>query len=959
MNDRISKLLSRGILLAGLTVACGGFTACSDDYDLDDKGNFPSWLGESIYEELKNPNQEKLTGTFTNYLRLIDDLGYTEILSKTGSKTVFPANDEAFSRFFANNEWGVTKYEDLSNAQKKMLLYGSMLDNALLVEMFSNVSDGETAVTSGTAMKHTSGLNVIDTITHFYNRGEMPQNNTYWDRFAQKGIDLVMDATRPMLVHFTGEQLIQNNITTTGTNSDFEVVTGKTYSDENNAFVYRDPIIKKDVTCQNGYIQQVQDVLVPPGTIAEVLRNNGESNLFSRMLERFSVPFYTSSTTVSYNDYAQANNLPLIDSVYQKRFFSDRSQGEALKTDPNGNQVSYSLAFDPGWNAYTNGYNNANPLSDVCAIFAPTDKAMIDYFVNSGTGRSIITRYGKLPNTEANLAQNLDSIPINIVQTFVRDLMKPSFIDAVPSKFENVVHDGSGDMMGITLDDINKNSDGSYDVKIGDNGVAYMMNRVFVPDEWASVLGPLLHSSDKLVFYYLTQLGSTNAASNAQSVVNINFYAYLLSMKSNFALIAPNDKAFDKYYLDPTSLGHSNNQQRMIHFYLNKKSPYNFSASTWTYNPETGELSDSTKLSDNDASYQGIGSIISQIKDILNTHTIVLSEGETLGTDKYYISRSGAGIEYDGKTFRGGAQIDNGRPESNVVEKSTQTNGTTYVTDHIVEPATNSVWKVLNDNADRFQKFTDLCTGKAYNSELTKNEMLVFAGISTTKDPETQSVPANAYRIFTDENTANSGLDRSVYFFNSFNYTVYAPDDAAMDSAYSKGLPSWDDVAEVVAQGDQLDDGEEKSALKTKALAMIEEINDFIRYHFQDNSVFADKSSIRNAHYQTAYTNEVGVPVSIVLNRANNVITLTDASGATQTISASGNLLSNKMTRDFIFDSPARSASTISTSSFAVVHEINKPLCFNTSGTFDAWKNSAHAKVMAAKALKRLKHVRY
>lgn len=80
-------------------VLTGLMTSCVDKYEEVDAESKPSWLGESIYAELKNPNQEALTGSFNTYLRLVDDLGEAETLNKTGSKTVFPANDEAFERF--------------------------------------------------------------------------------------------------------------------------------------------------------------------------------------------------------------------------------------------------------------------------------------------------------------------------------------------------------------------------------------------------------------------------------------------------------------------------------------------------------------------------------------------------------------------------------------------------------------------------------------------------------------------------------------------------------------------------------------------------------------------------------------------------------------------------------------------------------------------------------------------
>ena len=96
-------------------------TSCIDKDEPVDSDHKPASLGGSIYEELKNPNPDHLTGTFKTYLRLVDDLNYSSTLSRTGSKTVFPANDEAFERFFQSNKWGVTSYEELSNSQKKLL----------------------------------------------------------------------------------------------------------------------------------------------------------------------------------------------------------------------------------------------------------------------------------------------------------------------------------------------------------------------------------------------------------------------------------------------------------------------------------------------------------------------------------------------------------------------------------------------------------------------------------------------------------------------------------------------------------------------------------------------------------------------------------------------------------------------------------------------------------------------
>ena len=172
-------------------VLAGVMASCIDKNEEVDADSKPTWLGESIYAELKNPSGHGLlTGTFTNYLRLIDDLGYDEVLSRTGSKTVFPANDEAFERFFKSNDWGVSSYDQLSEAQKKLLLYSSMLDNALLLGMLPNVSNGTNEVMKGAALKHATNVSITDTVQFIGGSGStevrpngMPANHQYWKQY--------------------------------------------------------------------------------------------------------------------------------------------------------------------------------------------------------------------------------------------------------------------------------------------------------------------------------------------------------------------------------------------------------------------------------------------------------------------------------------------------------------------------------------------------------------------------------------------------------------------------------------------------------------------------------------------------------------------------------------------------------------------------------------------------------
>ena len=940
MNYRFFELTKKALYGLCLAVISGGFLSCNDRFPLDDEGNYPSWLGSSVYEQLKNPNPEVLTGTFNNYVRLIEDMGYAETLGKTGSKTVFAANDEAFERFYANNAWGVRKYEDLTEAMKKQLLYSSMLDNAILVEMLSNVSYDATSVTPGIAMKHTTGANVIDTITFIPGPAGMPKNNSYWQKYFDKGINLVMDATRPMMVHFTAEQLTNNSITTRGENSDFEVITGTPYNDEeNSAYIFRNKIIKGDVTCKNGYIHQLQDVLVPPGNIAELIRTNGESFYFSRMLDRFSVPVYDAATTNNYNDFAQANGLPLIDSIFQKRYFSSRSQGSDLTVDPNGAIVKSVLPYDPGWNTYTNGMSGSNALSDLAAIFVPTDEAMKTYFLPGGSGSFIIDQYGKKENTEENLAENIDSIPQDIVQAFLDNLMKSSFVGTVPSKFGDVMDDAS-DPMGLSLDVLNKNADGTYDVKIANNGVAYMLNTVFAPNRYIAVSAPALLTDNMRIMNTAIQDGYNG---NTTVGLNQNFYAYLLAMSANYAFFIPTDKAFGQFYVDPTYLMHD--QPRALRFYYQNRSPYVF-CSQWQYNPLTGEIGDS------------IGTVAtsafrSHLIDILNYHTVVLGEGEKFGTNEYYKTKHGGEIHFFEGRVESGGQIDNRLSPSFVVKQYNQKNGVSYAIDHVIQAPQKSVYSVLGEYS-QFEEFNKLCNGY--------NEDLFFFASDKMKEVNqvTKKQRVKGYELFVNE-VGHFGLDYDVKFFNSYNYTVYVPDNEAMKKAYALGLPTWSDVQAIYDQyhekwEEQQTEGnysEDVIAARNKALAMLEEINAFIRYHFQDNSVYLDKN-IEAGVYATACSDTLGVREKLTVSGANRQMTVVDKSGQQVNISSTGSNVVNKMTRDYVFDKAAKTAGEIRTSSFAVIHQI--PVALNShAGTnrYDTLWTGANAKKKLA-AFRRL-----
>ncbi|MBO5186436.1 MAG: hypothetical protein J6B91_05225 [Prevotella sp.] len=962
-------------------VCAGLMTSCVDKNELVDEESLPGWLGSSIYSELEHPDPAKgLVGSFNIYLRLVRDLGYAETLDRTGSKTVFPANDEAFARFFESETWpGVRRYEDLSEAQKKMLLYSSMLDNAILVGMLSNTPNASNdGVSQGRALKHSTSAEAIDTITAYApavgSNGVIAygDKNTNWLPFTN-GIYCVSDATKPMLVHFTREYMLNNGITTAGENNDFSIITGGNYS-EGDAYVFGNRMLAQDVTCQNGYIHQVENVVVPPGNMAELLRSSSDMTIISHMLDRFAVPVYNSKVTDDYHDWYKAqseirdmNGVANPDSIFEVRYQSRLSQGNAtFDLDVNNLPAASKdslLNLDPGWNGFyiapagNNSANTDNTLVDLAAMFVPDDETIKEYFTTPGQGKTLLDTYGKLPNTPENVIKNIDDVPKNVIAKFLSNLMKTSFSQSVPSKFNSVIDDAK-DMMGLSLASLKDKGTGK-DVRIANNGVIYVTKEVFSPKAYVCVSAPALFNLDMKMANWIIQ----NVSYQNPYALNLDYYAYLLTMASNYGLFLPTDKAFDAYYLDPASLGHESGTQ-VYHYYskpATRLGDPGIGVSIFKYDMATGTVSeDSTELEINGAASTANFPVVrTHLADIIQYCTVVLKSGEKLGVNKYYKTKHGGAIKIEGDitsangaTVSSGSQLAGITPKSTVTEIFSQANGTSYAIDHLIQGPTQSVYSVLKNNS-QFREFFELCDG-------FDPDILAWVGITTEKN-STGIRPIDQYKLFHvpgEYNGQKRCLDKNVKLFNNYNYTVYAPNNDAMEFAYSHGLPKWSTIrpdgtpdpqeGEIVYIFNMYKDeaDQESDAVlmaKAEVLAKIEAIKSFVRYHFQNTSIFAD-NEVEGGNFLTFLVNSDQISQSLGISGGGGKIRITDASGKEKVIDANSSALVNEMTRDFEFDKTATEATYATSSSFAVVHELSEPLSYNREVDYSVGMTTSSAK---------------
>ncbi|MBQ0022557.1 MAG: fasciclin domain-containing protein [Prevotellaceae bacterium] len=984
MNKRFCKLGKHAAKAFFLFAMCGATYSCSDDYKFDD-GN-PSWLGSSIYEYLESQ------GNYKNFVKLIDDLDYKEVLSRTGSKTLFVADDDAFASFFQDNPWGAHSYSELTLSQKKLILNSAMINNAYLLEMMSSTPAGggdNDLPVKGECLRRETSSSETDSVP-FFKGSELPYSyneseTDYWARFRNdKGIHLALDATPPMMIHFLATQMANKKIT----DKDFSMITGQE-RDKNDAYIFGSKVIEQDITCQNGYLNRLDKVLIAPQNLAEVLRTNGETKIFSHMIDRFSAPFYNEQLTNNYRlIYGNA-----VDSVFQKRYFSLRSQNnDPLLSDrgtdplgnPNGNTVfntssKLPLPFDPGWNTYR-ADSKTSKEQDMGVIFAPKDSCLMEYFFKDGGGGQFLVK-AYAPELASQIKEDtkdfdlvykaLDQIPLQTIRALLNNLMKDSFISSVPSKFETIKNSAQ-DPMFDTNDDYHRNKIAK--TILANNGVVYLMNEVTTPAEYAAVSAPAYVETDKLIFNWAIR-------SSTLGSIPTNYYAYLLAMSSRFSFFVPCDDTFS--YIDPISFynplvkneGATTILEGREYVYSWDEKNNTPKVTSYRYNYDitnhTGERGDI--VSTENVDMKTIGG--NRLKDMLETHTIIhedsvngssIKETETgVECDKhYFVSKNGAVIyvenakkQKNGMKVKGGWQIDNGTEAlvTGFDDKSAQTNGYgngfAYMLNTPILPTIESVYSAMYNNPN-FTKFFELCQ--------TDVEVLNEIGITST-------IEQNKYNIFIED--SKPGLPcfdhttgqkvssaTNVRFFNNYRYTVWVPTNAAMTEAENKGLPTWQDLRDLLELDIDAEDRseltqEQEEARNLKAKAMVTAIVNFVKNHFQDNSIFADTPALVSTPYETMTINsETGVYCRLkVASSGNGNLSITDAAGHERHLTSDKNII----VRDYKTDgNQSAIKNALSSSSAAVLHGIDGVLDYkaNEGGRYDAdWKSLAKARAYLKK----------
>ena len=859
----------RAVAVVTCCLLMGSWTvqSCKDEYTLTGQ---PSWLGNSIYERLQED------GNYTTLLRLVDDLEQTEVLSHSGSKTLFAANDSAFQAWFGNNKWGVKNYSQLSTAQKKMLLNNTMINNPYLIELLSNVSG--TPPLEGMCMRRETATTIYDSV-EIISPDKMPAT-AVWQRFRdqRKSIPILKDATTPPMIHFLPKFMEYYNINS----EDLAVLTNHQATSANEAWVNSRKVLERDITCKNGYIQRIDGVIEPMTNMAEVLRQHPQLSKWSELIDRFSAPYYNATATSEYNRLF--NNE---DSVYTMRYFSKRSAGgTALTETPDGEVAAALLTFDPGWNQYM--YSNTMGYDlhyDAGAMIAPTNEALETWWNNEG--KDLQMEYGSWENVpNATLAKLLN---VN---------MLPTFTEAVPSKFERVLNDAK-ESLGIEA----RYVDSCF---MACNGVVYMVNKVFSPAEYASVAYPALaHQSTMNVIYW--------------AIDQLNFLPYLLSMDSRYSLLLPTNEAL-LWYLDPATYGGIDRLSGMeaptaLEFYYDASKPTTERVQARRFNTTVDTDGNITKGVRTQATVDR-SVIDDRLKRLMDDLIIV---GDVEDGHEYYKTKGGSLIHVshttDGRiAFSGGWQKEhNEKPlpvETNEIYP--KDNGKSYQLNNEVPMGTQkSIYLTLKGN-EAFSEFLALIDNDGANLLGTKLNNEYNAGL-----------------------TAQGS--KNLTLLDNYNYTIYVPTNESIRDLINRGLlPTWDDYEAMENEG-FADEAAVDSAQQIIKNIIVNFIRYHVQDHSvainmapelydEDPETGVKTPSYVNIFESMKRNYETGRFFGLESDNSNGQLTVKDVMGNVRHVTKQEGLYNN-ICREYWFNGSGNTA-RIFMASDAVVHQIDAPLFY-------------------------------
>ncbi|MBS1563281.1 MAG: fasciclin domain-containing protein [Bacteroidetes bacterium] len=411
--NRLLQRIFYCILLSALLAGCR--KKAFDDYY-----GRPENLAPPIYQQLT------ARGNFKTLLAVVDKAGYKDILAGAGSFTMFAPNDAAFQKYFTDR--GISGVDQIDSATARQIVSFSLVYNAFLRTRLNDYQ-ANSGWLAGQAFRRRTAY-----YRGFYN--DTAWSGTPYTALAsnRNGGFVFGDNNNKYTTYFTDTYFSGHNLTASDYNFFYPSTTFKGFQ------VADATVVNQDIVAENGYIHEIDRVVLPQPTIDQYLASNPQYSEFRKLLAKYLTAFNPNNDATNRYQLLTGGKS----SVYIKTFnsllgFSPNNENY-LKTQDNDGQ--------------TNGYT----------LFVPKNDVLLNY-INT----VLLENYS-----------SLDAMPTQIIVDFVNAHMWQSSV--WPSKFASM-NNVQGEPAKFTA------STDIIDKQVLSNGFFYGTNKVQLANVFTTVYG--------------------------------------------------------------------------------------------------------------------------------------------------------------------------------------------------------------------------------------------------------------------------------------------------------------------------------------------------------------------------------------------------------------------------------------------------------------------------------------
>jgi len=383
----------------------------------------------------------KQDGNYTQFIKAVELADYADILGKTGNFTVFAPDDNAFAEFLT--EYGYNSLEDIPADELKSIVYYHIIFWAYSKFMLLyglgiqdiNIEYSTLNFKQPTKYQPARTLEV-DSLGREYNVYHWPKFIPVYSDELFEELDLSASANYALL--YPGS-------TWGGFNAD------------------RARVVEYDVPAQNGWIHKIDKVLVPPLNHDDILEQMDEYSIFHDLVNKNTSYQFSWDYTYDQENNGDPNEDGVLDSI-----FLDVNDIFPPSSSPDDENVNYD------------GHKN------ILTVFAPTNEAFQNFFVNHTTGYPSLYGIGKY-----------------WMNWYLKHYIGLNYW---PSDFSTLSEDWQWDLATYIVDCNITEGDIDY-ITMASNGPFCGINKYFLPKIYESVAGPIFGDAqyewfcEALVFY--------------------------------------------------------------------------------------------------------------------------------------------------------------------------------------------------------------------------------------------------------------------------------------------------------------------------------------------------------------------------------------------------------------------------------------------------------------------------